>query len=220
MTTNDFEIIDNVLTKYNGSSDLVVIPDGVTTIGDHAFSNCSNITSINIADSVTSIGKYAFFKCSNLTSINIPDSVKTIGKYAFSECQGLKDENGFVIIRDILFGYYGDDEDVTIPQGTKSISRKAFYESIYLNSVNIPDSVTSIGEEAFEGCSNLRSINIPDTITSIEKYAFKGCKSLKDKNGFVIVHNILFDYFNEDKDILYQMVLIQFVKVHSLVVIV
>ena len=122
MVVNDFEIIDGVLKKYNGLDGDVVIPNGVTSIGDYAFSNCSNIT-----------------------SINIPDSVTYIGKYAFLGCEGLKDENGFVIIRDILFGYYGDDENITIPQGTKAISRKAFLKSINLTIVNIPDSVTSIG---------------------------------------------------------------------------
>ena len=77
------------LTKYKGSGGDVVISDGVTSIGDWAFSDCSNLTSITIPDGVTSIGDEAFGGCSNLTSITIPDSVTSIGADAFSECDNL-----------------------------------------------------------------------------------------------------------------------------------
>ena len=67
----------------------IVIPDGVTSIGDYAFGACSNLTNITIPDSVESIGDYAFGVCSNLTNITIPDSVESIGKYAFYYCENL-----------------------------------------------------------------------------------------------------------------------------------
>ena len=61
----------------------LVIPEGVTTIGDYAFYNCSGLTSVTIPGSVTTIGDFAFYNCSGLTSVTIPGSVKTIGNYAF-----------------------------------------------------------------------------------------------------------------------------------------
>ena len=61
----------------------VVIPDSVTTIGGYAFGGCTSLTSVVIPDSVTTIGNCAFQGCTSLTSVNIPDSVTTIGKYAF-----------------------------------------------------------------------------------------------------------------------------------------
>ena len=64
----------------------IIIPDSVTTIGDWAFYNCSNLTSVTIGDSVTSIGYSAFYNCSNLTNVTIPDSVTTIGNYVFYCC--------------------------------------------------------------------------------------------------------------------------------------
>lgn len=80
----------------------VVIPDGITSIGDYAFSAGSSsgeggsskykcIKSITIPNSVTSIGNYAFSGCSSLESITIPNSVTSIGNYAFSGCTNLAD---------------------------------------------------------------------------------------------------------------------------------
>ena len=67
----------------------VVIPKGVTSIGNNAFLSFKNLTSITIPDSVTSIGKWAFEGCSSLTSITIPDSVTSIGYRAFLSCSNL-----------------------------------------------------------------------------------------------------------------------------------
>ena len=77
---------------YNQSSiKSVVINNGVTSIGNYAFSNCSGLTSIEIPDSVTSIGEGAFYDCSGLTSIEIPNSVTSIGEAAFYGCEKLND---------------------------------------------------------------------------------------------------------------------------------
>jgi len=68
----------------------VVIKDGVTNIGNYAFSGCESITSITIPNSVTNIGRYAFYLCTGLTSISLPNSVTSIGHDAFSNCKNLK----------------------------------------------------------------------------------------------------------------------------------
>ena len=67
----------------------VVIEQGVTSIGDYAFSGCSSLTSITIPNGVTSIGNCAFIGCRSLTSITIPEGVTSIRSWAFSGCSGL-----------------------------------------------------------------------------------------------------------------------------------
>ncbi|MBR0064693.1 MAG: leucine-rich repeat domain-containing protein, partial [Paludibacteraceae bacterium] len=67
----------------------VNIGDGVTSIGDDAFYNCSALTSVTIGNSVTSIGNYAFYECRSLTSVTIPNSVTSIGDGAFYNCSSL-----------------------------------------------------------------------------------------------------------------------------------
>ena len=66
-----------------------VILTGGTSIGNGAFSDCDNLTSITIPNSVTSIGERAFYSCDNLASITIPNSVTSIGENAFSWCNNL-----------------------------------------------------------------------------------------------------------------------------------
>ena len=136
----------------------VVIKDGVTSIGDWAFRECSNLTSVTIPNSVTSIRRAAFGGCSGLTSVIIPESVTSIGESAFLGCSSLT--------------------SITIPNSVTSIGDRAFLSCSSLTSITIPNSVTSIGSAAFEYCENLTSITIPNSVTSIGDGAFFKCKGL------------------------------------------
>ena len=78
------------LTAYNGQGGDVVIPQSVKTIGEYAFYEGENITSVTIPSSVTAIDMWAFYACKKLTTIDIPASVTAIGKYAFYACTELK----------------------------------------------------------------------------------------------------------------------------------
>ena len=62
------------------------IPDGVTSVGNYAFYQCSGLKSVTIGEGVKSIGEYAFYGCSSLTDLSLGKSVSDIGNYAFSAC--------------------------------------------------------------------------------------------------------------------------------------
>ena len=135
------------------------IPDGVTSIGDNAFENCLNLTSITIPDSVTSIGNRAFYFCFDLTNITIPSSVTSIGVAAFSQCAALT--------------------DIVILGSVTVVSDSAFDNSYNLASVKISASVTSIGTYA-SVTGALDKVPVPVSVTSIMKSAFSDCTSLTD----------------------------------------
>ena len=65
------------------------IPNSVTSIGSHAFYECSSLQSVTIGSEVTSIGDWAFSFCDSLTGVTITDSVTSIGERAFSSCDSL-----------------------------------------------------------------------------------------------------------------------------------
>ena len=95
LTDQEFMIPDGI-TKIGDSAfsycdhlEHVTIPEGVTEIGEHAFSSCRGLKDINIPDSVKKIGPCAFLNCRNLTDITIPDTVTMIGSNAFDDCENL-----------------------------------------------------------------------------------------------------------------------------------
>lgn len=70
----------------------------------------------------------------------------------------------------------------SIREGAKVIGKGAFFNCIFITSINIPEGVTTIGEHAFSCCYSLTSINIQECVTNIREHAFSHCKSLKSIN--------------------------------------
>ena len=164
-----------------GKAGAFVIPNGVASIEDQAFRDCSKLTSITIPDSVISIGWNVFYGCSSLTSMIIPGSVESLGDYAFSLCSSLASvtiENGVITIGDEAFSLCTNLTSIVIPNSVTSIGRSAFAGCSSLINVCIGNGVTSIDDAAFSGCYNLTRITIPSSVTSIGYHAFNACKNL------------------------------------------
>ena len=176
----------------------VVIPKGVASIGNEAFSG-NQLVSATISEGVTSIGNEAFYN-NKLTSVTIPTTVTTIGSSVFNNNQ-LPENQAFIYKRNKdgsvdkteLVSYGGKKRDnVVIPNNVKIISDFAFFGS-QLVSVKIPEGVTTIGTNAFQA-NQLTSIEIPNSVTTISQYAFYNNKltSVTISKGVTTIGNAAF----------------------------
>lgn len=158
----------------------VVIENGVTTIGEYAFENCTLLESVAISDSVEKIGKYAFSGCSALKRISLPDSIAQIGDHAFraSGLEAVKIPEGVTLLGEGMFARCPNLQTVELPSTLQTIRENAFIGS-GLNKIILPENLKYIGYECFYECTNLEEIKIPDSVTILDYSVFEGCSSLK-----------------------------------------
>ena len=180
------------ITDCDTSATFVTIPetiDGypVRSIGSYAFYNCG-ITLISIPSSVTSMGEGAFSDCYELSSVHISD----LDAWCRIDFADMKATPLWVAT---LYVNGESPTEVILPDGMTAIKDYTFYRLRNLTSITIPDSVTSIGEEAFYGCKNLTNIAIPDNVTRIGGAAFHNTPWYEAKpNGLIYINKVLYRY--------------------------
>ena len=170
---------------YKNAITSVVLPDGLTRIGNYAFYGCTALTSVNIPESVTGIGSGAFSNCSSLGSITIPSNITILNHSTFYRCTSLTTvtfASGSTLetINSSVFGLCGNLSSIILPNTLTSIGEYAFRECTSLSSIIIPTGVTSVGKYAFMDCTSLTSITIPSSVESIGQSAFLECTGLTD----------------------------------------
>ena len=182
----------------------LVIPDGVTHIGDAAFMGFHGIKSLTLPASVVSIGKKAFCR-SKLEKVTIPATVKQIGlaafegdnemtsltisegvaeisPAAFADCLSLTKvsiPSSVKTIGNFAFRWCDSMEELTIANGVENIGEWAFFQCEKIKNVSVPSSVKTIGRSAFTACKNLKTVNLVEGLESIDRYAFENCTSLE-----------------------------------------
>lgn len=147
------------------------IPEGITSIGEGAFMYCDKIQSIRLPEGLTAIGENAFAFCSNLQSVSIPESVTEIGEGVFMDCPKLKT----IEIPRENPAYVFSSKALISKKDMAMIS----YADARGGDYEIPWGITRIGRGTF--CSSkVKSVVIPDSVTAIGPQAFWKCANLTD----------------------------------------
>ena len=178
--TNELEVTYGE-NPYSGS---VVIPMNVvvegntyvvTSIGNSAFEECVDLTSIEVPGSVKRIGMHAFNGCDNLSSVYITD-ISAWCNINFNidpyESVPVRNSSNPLIYADALYLNGELVTDLVIPDNVTMINRFAFFAYRGLESVEVSNSVTDIGEDAFCRCANLKSAKLSSSMTIINQGVF------------------------------------------------
>lgn len=153
---------------------------------------------IVIEEGVTRIGNRMFMYAGNLKSITAPDDIE-YGHDNFLSCSNFEDENGLVIIGNVLGSYNGHASSVVIPSTVTSISQSAFANNKELTEVTLPANLNYVGYGAFEYCSNLEKVHYTrnDSIDAqIETGVFE---STKIKEDIIIGDTLCYHYIDANK---------------------
>ncbi len=147
--------------EYRDSIMSVVVEDGATSIGNYAFYDCENMTSVTFSSEITTIGQYAFYHCYELSGeLEFPDTLESIGNNAF---MGDAKLTGSLVFPDAL----------------ESIGSQAFYHCNNIASVTFGSGLKSIGDSAFRECMQCEdcasTIEFPDGLETIGIFAFADC---------------------------------------------
>ncbi len=176
----------------------VMIPEGVTVIGDYAFNGCGNLKSVILPTGLITISSYSFHRCAELISLVIPETVKTIGRGAFSG-SGIRSviiPNSVTVVGSDVFSYCGHLQSATLPDSFTTIPDEFFFTCENLSHVDLPVSLTTIGYHAFGWCSSLRTIKFGNRLRNIKESAFygSGLKEIELPEGLETIGNEAFKY--------------------------
>lgn len=136
----------------------LVLPEGLTSVGDLAFYQCTKLETVSLPSSVQSVGNYAFMDCSGMKVLNLGSGLTSVGDSAFANCYELR--------------------SLSLPSSLNYIGMKAFYRCESITSVVIPAGVTHIGVSAFGYCKKLVSATVNASISEIPEFMFYGCGML------------------------------------------
>ena len=169
-------------TGYTGNAG-VALPESVTTIGVHAFSDTGVTGTLKLPEHLTEIDSSAFYHCGKLNGeLKLPDTVKEIGGFAFNSC-------GFTgklelpaslekIGNDAFESCSGLTGKLTFPSKMNEIDFSIFHET-GITEVVIPSSIKTVRDFAFDSCMNLKKVYLPTEIPKIYNRAFRGCDNVK-----------------------------------------
>ena len=188
------------------------IPEGVTKIGDYAFSRYKALKSVVLPSTLKEIGVYAFNECEQLHRTEFKGNINewcniNIGLHGSPTCHSknlyinnhdiseINVFNSVSKINDYAFEGCGNLCKVTLPDDIKEIGMYAFRNCVRLSIINIPNSVKKIWSSAFENCKSLTIVTIPESAEYIDNHAFDGCEKIKLRIPRKWLSSILRDWY-------------------------
>ncbi|UKI51306.1 MAG: leucine-rich repeat domain-containing protein [Clostridium sp.] len=155
-----------------------------TSVGDFAFADCTEITTLNMPIMET-IGDGAFAAYSEssvsgiaITSLELPTTLRSIGEAAFYTCLNLKTITipANVELKGFIFAYNTSLQSVVLDSSIKTIPNNMFYKASALVNINL-ENVERIEDGAFYTCTKLKNVNLSNLLY-VGEDAFAGCTSI------------------------------------------
>lgn len=170
-TTGDWALSSDtqngIFSKARNIQHLVIEEDSILGIGNNAFRNCVNLSSVSFGNGLNTVGNYAFSGCLNLKEVTIPNeaSVIVLGEHAFSDCHML--------------------EEFTVPTGVEKIGDSCFENCMSMTKCDLvipgkSSALQKMGDNVFKGCSSLEYLEFPNLYNEDQDVGwYQGCTSLK-----------------------------------------
>jgi hypothetical protein len=201
------EIIYTAYERLADKITKITINEGITHIGNNAFSGMIKLTTVTLPESVESIGESAFQGCNVLKDLTGKCNFETlkIHQTSFSG-SGLLEDNGALYIAQKLIKVYELSETTTInvKDDTKEICAEAFKDNGNITKIVIPEKVTKIGDNAFNGCTKLKDFTLEGNNVTFGSNVFAGCSSLpidKTETYRKAGDNIIVEVYDIDEEI-------------------
>ncbi|MBS7343958.1 MAG: leucine-rich repeat protein [Parabacteroides sp.] len=226
--TNMTVFPNRALAFYNGENTTlkeVILPEGLISIEEAAFANCTALEKLNVPYTVNTLGRWILentkvtsftipqvvteipascFYGSAITTINIPPSVKTIGNWAFQNAKltEVVIPSSVTSIGKWAFGCENGNpalQSVIIEANITEIPECCFYLQTKLTSISLPEGITSIGDDAFNQCK-ITSLTLPASLKTIGARAFSnnGITQLTIPDKVETIENAAFAYNSID----------------------
>ena len=183
--------------QYHDKINEVVIEQGITSVGENAFRQCSKIERIQIPESVTNIGRFAFVGCWGLTEFVVAQD-----NPSFTAVDGVLFDKQMKTL--IIYPAQKEGDVYIIPDSVEKIME---FSHSHLKKITFPDNVTSINSSAFAGCDDLTDVILPKNLETMENCLFWAADSLRSitipKSVKRIYRDAIFVCFNF-KEIYYE----------------
>ncbi|MDO5702519.1 MAG: leucine-rich repeat domain-containing protein [Lachnospiraceae bacterium] len=178
--TDSREVTIPLTTRHNN----ITYP--IKVLGAGAFSNNTDIVTLNVSANVVQIDQECFSGCTNLRNLNLGDRVGILGAYMARGTAITEIKLPTKLAMDqCSYAFTGCENltKVTVADGSTVVPNLIFYGCTKLKKVTLPKTIKRIGVSSFSGCTVLSSINLPDSIMAIGDYAFSGCASYSGSGG-------------------------------------